>query len=202
MSPKYFYVMLAMCFLPLQLAQAATNWQHLPKPNVTGGKPLMQVLNQRSSVKSFDTAAISDQMLGEILWSAYGVNRKDGRRTIPTSMNRKDLEIYVIKADGAWIYDAGKHALKQVSEQDLRPLLALQGYVKNAPLGLVYVGKKVPTASLHAGSSYQNVSLYCASAGLNNVVRAQINAEKLAEELHLNEQQHILVSQSIGWPKK
>lgn len=55
---------------------------------------------------------------------------------------------------------------------------------------------------MHAGSAYQNVGLYCADKGLNNVVRGYFEKADLEKELKLNENQWIVVSQAVGWPKE
>ena len=179
---KRFVPVLAAClFLMFGTAQAATSLA-LPPPDTKGGKPLLQTLRGR----------------------AYGVNRPNGKRTIPTAQNRQDLEIYVLRSSGAWLYDAPKHSLKQVTSSDLRSFLAGQGLVREAPVGLVYVtdtqknGKEL-FAAMHAGSAYQNVGLFCASVGLHNVVRASYDAEGLASALGLPKSKRILISQSIGW---
>lgn len=201
---KRFIPMLAAClFLMLGTAQAATSLA-FPAPDTKGGKPLMQALSERKTNRSFTAKPLSDKLLGDLLWAAYGVNRPNGKRTIPTAQNRQDIEIYVLRSDGAWLYDAPKHSLEQVSISDLRNLLAGQGFVRDAPVGLVYVtdtrknGKEL-YAAMHAGSAYQNVGLFCASVGLHNVVRASYDAEALSEGLGLPDSKRILITQTIGW---
>lgn len=95
----------------------------------------MQTLSGRATNRSFTAKPLSDKLLGDLLWAAYGVNRPNGKRTIPTAQNRQDLEIYVLRSDGAWLYDAPKHSLEQVSSSDLRNFLAGQGFVREAPVG-------------------------------------------------------------------
>ena len=80
-------------FLISRPAESADTLRKLPAPDTTGGKPLMQALNERQSLKDFSSAALPDKVLGEILWAAWGVNRSAGKHTIPTSMNKQDLEI-------------------------------------------------------------------------------------------------------------
>ena len=114
------------------------------------------------------------------------------------------MQTLVLRSDGAWLYDAPKHSLEQVSSSDLRNFLAGQGFVREAPVGLVYVtdtqkNSKELFAAMHTGSAYQNVGLFCASVGLHNVVRASYDAEGLASALGLPNSKHILISQSIGW---
>lgn len=183
-------------------AKAELVTQSLPKPDMIGGKTLMHSLQERKSVREFGRRAVNDQTLADMLWAAVGVNRQNGKRTIPTALNSQDLTVYVVKFDGAWQYDAKSHKLIQVTEKDLRPLLATQDYAKDAALDLVYVSTSdvALNGAMHAGSAYQNVGLYCAYKGLNNVVRGYFDKNDLAKELKLGEKQWIVVSQAIGWP--
>lgn len=183
-------------------AKAELVTQPLPKPDMVGGKTLMQSLQERRSNREFGRRAVNEQTLADMLWAAVGVNRQNGKRTIPTALNSQDLTVYVVKYDGAWQYDAKGHKLIQVSDRDLRSVLAAQDYAKDAALDLVYVSTSdvALNGAMHAGSAYQNVGLYCAYKGLNNVVRGYFDKDGLAKELKLNDNQWIVVSQAIGWP--
>jgi hypothetical protein len=55
----------------------------LPKPHTEGGMPLMEALKKRQSARTYSDKPISDQVLSDLLWAAFGVNRPDGRRTAP-----------------------------------------------------------------------------------------------------------------------
>ena len=118
MTKRFIPVLVACLFLMVGTAQAATSLA-FPPPDTKGGKPLMQTLSGRATNRSFTAKPLSDKLLGDLLWAAYGVNRPNGKRTIPTAQNRQDLEIYVLRSDGAWLYDAPKHSLEQVSSSDL-----------------------------------------------------------------------------------
>lgn len=183
-------------------AQAEPVTQALPKPDMIGGKTLMQTLQNRHSSREFGRRAVNQQNLADMLWAAVGVNRPDGKRTIPTAMNAQDLSVYVIKKDGSWLYDAQNHKLIQVNDKDLRPMFATQDYVKEAAFILVYASnnESAENAAMHAGSAYQNVGLYCADKGLNNIVRGYFEKTPLEKELCLPEGSRIVVSQAIGWP--
>lgn len=133
MTKRFIPVLVACLFLMVGTAQAATSLA-FPPPDTKGGKPLMQTLSGRATNRSFTAKPLSDKLLGDLLWAAYGVNRPNGKRTIPTAQNRQDLEIYVLRSDGAWLYDAPKHSLEQVSSSDLRNFLAGQGFVREAPV--------------------------------------------------------------------
>src|SRR5208283_2783058 len=77
----------------------------LPKPETTGGLPLMQALEQRKTTRAFLDKPLPLQTLSNLLWAAFGVNRprevKPGLgRTAPSAMNRQEVELYVVLAQG------------------------------------------------------------------------------------------------------
>lgn len=176
----------------------------LPAPDLTAGKPLMVALSERRSARDFSEKDIDSQTLSELLWSAWGISSPDGKRTIPTAKNLQNMELYVVSKTGVYRYNASKNLLEQVSDKDIRPTVAsAQAFALKAPIHLVYVGTATDQWSLmHAGSMYQNVGLYCASAGLNNVVRGSFDKEKLIKELPLSEGYEPLIVQAIGYPSE
>lgn len=173
----------------------------LPRPDTTSETgTLMSALANRQSIKAFADKDLDPVELGGLLWAAYGVNRPDGHRTIPTAMNEHDLDIYVFRHDGIWLYDADQHALTPISDTDRRDLFHTQPYMNTAPVVLVYTGSTKDYAAMHAGSAYQNVGLYAANRGLANVVRGYFDADATARVLNLNENQRVIVSQAVGYP--
>jgi SagB-type dehydrogenase family enzyme len=185
----------------------------LPKPETLGGKPLMQALSERRSGREFASRNLSPQVLSNLLWAAFGVNRPDGRRTAPSANNRQTVEVYVVMADGAYLYDAAHNRLSPVATADLRTSTGTQAYVGQAPLNLVYVsdyskmGNSPETdqstfAGAETGFIGQNVYLYCASEGLATVIRASLDKEVLAKALKLRPSQRIVLAQTVGYPKE
>ncbi len=186
----------------------------LPPPVTEGGKPLMQVLKERRSTREFAPQPLSQQVLSNLLWAAWGVNRPDGRRTAPSAMNKQEIDIYVTNADGAYLWNAKTNQLTLVAAGDLRAATGGQPFVATAAANLVYVadmekaGRPAtdPQQLLHvsadAGFIAQNVYLFCASEGLATVVRAGIPKEALAKALKLRESQVILLAQTVGYPVK
>lgn len=168
----------------------------LPKPALKGGMPLMEALALRQSGRAFSEQALPEQVLGDLLWACWGANRADGRRTAPTSRNEQNIQVYAVLANGVWRYDGVKHVLVRVLEVDAR---ARYG---GAPLTLVYAAEDGHYASgMHVGSLYQNAGLYCASAGLANVVKLN-GVSALDGELKLPSGYRVYIVQSIGYPKK
>lgn len=179
---------------------AAEQQISLPQPDKQGGMSLMEAIAARKTIREFGTREIDSQDLSNILFAAFGVSH-DGKRTIPTPMNKQELSVYVVKKDGVWLYDAEKNVLDFVSSEDILPFIALQDFVKDAPLTLIYTGKDPKNSLMNAGAAYQNVGLYCASRGLHNVVRGYIQRDKIASILGQKEDE-VIVSQTIGWPKE
>ncbi|HKM80683.1 MAG TPA: SagB/ThcOx family dehydrogenase [Candidatus Acidoferrum sp.] len=183
----------------------------LPAPQTDGGRPLMQALKERKSTREFSAEKLPVQVLANLLWAGFGVNRPDGRRTAPSAMNWQEIGIYVVTADGTYVYDAAKNRLEPVTKEDLRSLAGTQSYAATAPVNLVYVadmtkagdteGKEVLTGA-DTGFIAQNVYLYCASEGLATVVRASVDSDALGKALKLKATQKIVLAQSVGYPKK
>ena len=185
----------------------------LPKPETTGGKPLMQALAERQSTREFSTQQLSPQVLSNLLWAAFGVNRPDGKRTAPSAINMQEIDIYVATAEGVYLYDAKANLLRPVAAGDLRGVTGMQGFVKTAPLNLVYVADaarmgtgseadKTFYSGLDTGFIAQNVYLFCASEGLVTVVRGMIDRPGLVKALNLRPEQRPIVAQTVGYPKK
>ena len=186
----------------------------LLKPQLDGGRPLMQVLKDRKSSRAFSSEKLPIQVMSNLLWAAFGVNRPEsGKRTAPSAVNWQEIDIYVATADGLYLYEAKTHTLKPILGEDIRALTGTQPYVKEAPVNLIYVAdfsrmdkatdeQKVFYSAAGTGFIGQNVYLYCASEGLATVVRASIDKPALEKTMKLRPDQRITLAQSVGYPKK
>jgi SagB-type dehydrogenase family enzyme len=199
--------------LILSLCASAQNTSiPLPKPDTIGGKPLMQVLKERKSSRTFSDKKIADQVMSNLLWAAFGINRPDGHRTAPSAMNWQEIDIYVFTADGVSLYDARSHALQPVMKGDFRAKTGMQDFVAAAPLNLVYVAdfKRVKSrtpedatkfSAADCGFIAENAYLYCASEGLAVVVRASVDQQEIGKPLRLGPEQKVILAQTIGYPR-
>jgi nitroreductase len=186
----------------------------LPPPKLDGGKPLMQALKARQSAREFSADKLSTQVLSNLLWAAWGINRPDGHHTAPSASNKQEIDVYVTLPDGAYLYDATANALKPVASGDLRAATGTQPFPATAALNLVYVAdlskagrsatdpQQMLNVGADAGFIAQNVYLFCASEGLATVVRASVDKPALAKLLKLRDTQIIVLAQSVGYPKK
>lgn len=203
----------ASAVLPIAPQLAAADGEiALPAPQTAGGKPLMQALKERHSTRSFAAKPLDRQVLSNLLWAAFGINRDDGRRTAPSARNWQEIDIYAMLPDAAYRYDAKANALQRAVAQDLRALAGTQPHAREAPVTLVYVADDARApgvdeatrgfySAVDTGVILQNVYLCCASEGLAAIAYASIDRARLAAALQLGPRQHITMAQSIGYPK-
>jgi SagB-type dehydrogenase family enzyme len=174
----------------------------------------MQVLKDRSTSRSFSARKLPPQVLSNLLWAAFGINRPEsGHRTAPSAMDRQEIDIYVATAEGLYVYEAKTHVLQPVLAGDIRDMTGRQPFVADAPVNLVYVADlgRMGKASKEEQDLYsaadtgfvsENVYLFCASEGLATVVRGSIDRETLAKAMRLRPDQKIILAQTVGYPKK
>jgi nitroreductase len=184
----------------------------LPQPRSAGGKPLIEALRLRRSTREYSGQTIPAQMLSDLLWAAYGINRPSGDRTAPYWRHIMVVDVYAAMADGVWLYDPKRHALLPHLAADIRAQTGMQDFVGTAPLNLVYVahGERMQDispeerrlyASVDTGFIGQNVYLFCASEGLATVFRGAVDYSKLAQAMRLDETQFVTFAQTVGYPK-
>jgi SagB-type dehydrogenase family enzyme len=195
----------------VNLAARDTEVIKLAEPQKTGGLPLFEALNNRKSTRNFSPTRLHPADLSNLLWSAYGINREDGRRTAPSARNIQEIDIYLIMADGWYVYDAENHSLVRKGKDDLRMFAGTQEFVRFAPVNLIYVAdhdrmtgygpeERQFYSAVDVGFISQNVYLFCASEGLNTVVRGLVDREKLRDVLKLGPSQFVILGQTVGYP--
>ena len=180
---------------------AAENVKTLPAPETEGGMPIMEAIAKRKTAREFSAKKINDQDLSNILFAAWGVSHDD-KRTIPTARNLQKMNVYAVFDDEIWLYDGKENNLTKVGEaKDVMKFIAKQDFVAEAPLTLIFTATPDERgyAQMHAGSAYQNVGLYCAAKGLNNVVRGMIDFDEIGKALGLKDEK-VMITQTIGWP--
>jgi SagB-type dehydrogenase family enzyme len=212
-APLFASTVLALLFLGAAAAEPLKPVS-LSQPQTTGGRPLMQVLKDRSTSRSFSSEKLSPQVLSNLLWAAFGINRpENGHRTAPSAMNRQEIDIYVAMVEGLYVYEAKTHVLQPVLAGDIRALTGRQPFVADAPVNLIYVAdlgrmdraskdEKDLYSAADTGFISENVYLFCASEGLATVVRGSVDREALAKAMRLRPDQKIILAQTIGYPKK
>jgi SagB-type dehydrogenase family enzyme len=206
-------LLVALLISPAWLAAQELKPIELLQPQTEGGMLLMQALKARHTTREFKPNPLPAQVLSNLLWAAFGINRPDsGKRTAPSARNWQEIDIYVVMAEGTYIYDAKVHRLNPVLSGDIRAATGGQDFVRDAPVNLVYIADLAKTGDASAegqnlytavdtGFISQNVYLFCASEGLATVVRGTVDRTALAKLLKLRADQKIIVAQTVGYPK-
>jgi nitroreductase len=186
----------------------------LPVARQWGGKPLLEALKERRTTREFAPGPLSIELLSNLLWAAFGINRPEtGGRTAPSAHDWEEIDVYVALERGLYVYDAQRHVLLGRATRDLRALTGLQPFAAAAPIDLVYVAdlsrmvqaspeERAQYAGPDAGFIAQNVYLFCASEGLATVVRGMIDRTALAAAMGLGASQQIILAQSVGYPRE
>jgi nitroreductase len=193
-------------------AAAAQTPISLPPPRSAGGQPLTAALMLRRSTREYADRPLPPQVLSDLLWTAFGINRPSGDRTAPYWRHVMVMDIYAATADGVWLYEPKSHALLPHMTGDIRAQTGQQDFVATAPLNLVYVahGERMTDvsvedrrlyASVDTGFIGQNVYLFCASEGLATVFRGAVDTAKLGQTLKLPDQQFVTFAQTVGYPR-
>jgi len=197
----------------------------LPKPETDGGKSVLAALQDRKTTRNISAEKLSPQMLSNLLWAGWGVNRESGPsgqpgRTAASASNSQEIDLYVVLPEGVYLYEAVPHRLTPVVAGDLRAKVSRghRGAAAQAPVNLVFVadvakyakakfqepGLKDPDIqksyyNVATGLIAGNVFLFAASQGLAAWFH---NCDKagLAAELKLRPEQHVLYAQTVGYP--
>ena len=179
----------------------------LPAPAKTGGISLNEALNARKTIRAYKADMLSLQQISQLFWSAFGVNRADGKRTAPTARNCQEITLYMLTAKGAWAYKATENKMIQVSQKDLR---SSAGRFQ-APIYIAIVSnsklsgatpRSLHYAAMDVGYVSQNIYLAAAAMKLGTCAIGSIpKPEVLAKELKLTDSEKVLLTHSVGFPK-
>ncbi|MDR1731988.1 MAG: nitroreductase family protein [Synergistaceae bacterium] len=172
----------------------------LPAP-LTGGIGIFDALKHRVSAggSDFPTGEISLEELSSLLWAATGINRTGMRKgwTVPMAMGREPYcRVYVTGAKGTFFYDWNEHALREISQDDIRGKVGSQGFVGKAPYVLIFVtdGRALEEFDASRGPAWGQVAVgamtqnvYLAAESLNIGVRyiASLKADAVRPGLKL-----------------
>jgi len=182
------------------------------------GSNLMEAFQNRQSIRAYQAKDLSLQDLSDLLWAANGINRpKIGKKTAPSAMNAQDVDIFICRADGTFLFDAAGNSMKPITSQDIRPLVDGKS-PSGAPVilllvsdlskfrGYTPISKNLKDLSnmscMDAGIVSQNISIFCAGTNLGTVPRAGgMDHEGISKALKLKESQSIWMNHPVGYAK-
>ena len=196
----------------------------LPEPEKSGGKSVLAALQERRTNRNISSKKLPLQILSNLLWAAFGVNRESAAfnkpgRTAPSASNSQEIDLYVAMSEGVYLYEAIPHRLIPVIAGDFRSRSG-KGSAATAPVNIFYVvdltryelGPGQPDRSIgdpeiqksyyytDTGFIAQNIYLFAASQGLAAWFH-NCNKEDTVKEFKLQPQQRVLFAQSVGYPE-
>ncbi|MBN1998841.1 nitroreductase family protein [candidate division KSB1 bacterium] len=115
----------------------------LPEPEKDGGKSVLAALQARKTTRNISSKKLPLQILSNLLWAAFGVNRERASfgkpgRTAPSASNSQEIDLYVALPEGVYRYEAGSHRLDPVVTGDFRNR-AGRGGAAAAPVNIFYI---------------------------------------------------------------
>lgn len=194
----------------------------LPKPQKDGGKSVMAALWERRTTRRIRAEKLPPQVLSNLLWAAFGVNREKASfgkpgRTAPSASNSQEIDLYVAMPEGVYLYEAVPHRLTPVVAGDFRARSRRRGGT-TAPVHIFYVvdrtryvlegnpDRNIDNPEVQKSYYYcatgliaQNVYLFAASQGLAAHFH---NCDKVSthKEFKLRPEQSVLFAQTVGYP--
>ena len=199
----------------------------LSTPAKTNDCSVFTALEQRRTTRDISPAKLPPQVLSNLLWAAFGINRKAGPfdvsgRTAASASNSQEIDIFVALPEGAYFYDAEANQLLPIVAEDLRSAALTPGQHSidaDAPVTLIYVadtgrlansrGYKEPGLQdpeirksyyyVDTGLIAANVYLFAAAEGLA-VWFHNCDRDRLTGKLGLRIDQRVLFAQSVGYP--
>jgi nitroreductase len=195
----------------------------LPKPETEGGKSVLAALKERKTTRSISEKELPQQVLSNLLWAAFGVNRERGSfgkpgRTAASASNSQEIDLYVALPRGVYRYEAVPHRLAPVVAGDFRSR-AGRSAAASAPVNIFYVvdlsrydtGPGQPDRRMgdpevqrshyytDTGLIAGNVYLFAASQGLAAWFH-NCSRDAAARDFKLRPDQRVLFAQSVGYP--
>jgi len=197
----------------------------LLKPETDGGKSVLAALKERRTNRNIKAERLSPQMLSNLLWAAFGVNRESGNfgkpgRTAASASNSQEIDLYVALPEGVYLYEAAGHRLKPVVAGDFRGRSGRgRGAAGSAPVNIFYVvdltrysmgpgqpDRRIGDPEIQKSYYYTatgliaaNVYLFAASQGLAAWFH-NCDKENTAKEFKLRPEQRVLFAQTVGLP--
>jgi len=195
----------------------------LSQPETDGGKSVLAALQERKTNRNISAKQLPPQMLSNLLWAAFGVNRPKGSfgkpgRTAASASNSQEIDLYVALAEGVYRYEAAPHRLMPVVAGDFRAR-AGRGTAATAPVNIFFVAdltrydtgsgqpdRSIGNPEVQKGYYYvatgliaSNIYLFAASQGLAAWFH-NCNRDAAAKEFKLRPEQRVLYAQTVGYP--
>jgi SagB-type dehydrogenase family enzyme len=167
---------------------------------------LDQALLGRHTSRSYDPGrSLSKEELSRLLWAAAGVNRPDGKRTVPSAMAKYPVDVLAALPEGVYRYEPKDHKLVRVISDDIREKIPRQNAFKKAAMNVLYVinkdkisGGEIEWADIEIGCMGQSLFLEAAAMGMGSCIYAYVQYDTVTKVLGLKETQILRIAQAVG----
>jgi hypothetical protein len=191
----------------------------LSKPPAKLGIDVVDAIKSRAAARAFVKKDVPVADLSAIVWAGNGQKGPDAvsgaskaGAVIPVSGDVNYVNLYVLSAKGAFLYDPVANLLKQVNKKDIRGDVTQENIATAAFMILYTVDntktpaflKSVP-AMVHdiavgtASYGAQNVGLVAAGLKLSSIVMFNIKPDVVAAGLKLSKDEQPLFIMQIGY---
>jgi protease I len=182
----------------------------LPSPNLKGSVSVEEAISRQQPVLGFTDKPLSFAQIGQLAWA--------GQTLADNDVNERGgnlLELYILTAEGLFIYRPGQHLLEQVSPADLRKQLSTAAgreVIAQAGCDIIIAAamKKTPPKPgskamkfmpLEAGQAAENIRLQSIAMGLGAVVVSEFEARSVERVCRLSTDSAPLLILSVGFPE-
>ncbi|MBF0544119.1 MAG: nitroreductase family protein [Candidatus Riflebacteria bacterium] len=200
-------------FFVLPSAFAGEKDIKLEKLSDSWGYDLGVALKSRKSSREFSDKKVSDKELARIFWAINGINRENGKRTVPTPRGFNFIKVFHISRNGNFLYDAAQNSLVLVSGESIVDKVGKQPWVASTSNIIAYVADlkaygaptipedKIKMGMVVGGCMAQNAYLSAASLGMGACIVFGFDKEVLTKSLSLTENEVLLFIQPFGFLK-
>ena len=185
--------------------------RQLPPP-VEMTMPFVQVLGRRRTSREFAEQPVDAALLSAVLWACAGQTSEEGRRTVPSALDMREVEVFVFDQMGVWHYDAKTNTLDQRTSGDHRGETTTgQEFVAKAPVSLIFIANMnridprvsepvfAQLAGIDAGCMLQAAQMACTAMGLASVPRASFDADAIRKAAGLDEKYLPMMALTLGF---
>ena len=188
----------------------------LPAPSQTGSISVEEAISKRRSIRQFADKPLDYVKIGQLAWAGQGITDKERNlRAAPSAGAVYPIELYLVTAEGSFVYRPDSHSLEQVSQSDLRKKLSAaaqeQGAVADASCDIVIAGSIRKLAAqygknaekfmlLEAGHIAENIQLQAVTLGLGSVPVGAFDVKSVDKVCELRGDLEPLLIVCVGFP--
>ena len=195
----------------------------LPKPETDGGKSVLAALKERKTTRNISDKELPPQVLSNLLWAAFGVNRERGSfgkpgRTAASASNSQEIDLYVALKEGVYLYEAVPHRLTPVVAGDFRSRAGRGAAPRQRPLTYSMWWTFRATTRAPASPIAGSATRRCRSPTISPIrvssrpmftcsprrkvggLVPQLQQGGRAKDFKLRSDQRVLFAQTVGYP--